>query len=89
VSAVGQRFATVVALDDGDGFGRVAPRFHEARDAQRCLVAERDVSLHVGELFLNELIVLKYFREQPSRQGLRRCQFAGIMNSSKNAALCP
>lgn len=50
-----QRLAAIVALDDGDHFRRHLMLVHQLADAQRCLKAERDFGLHVGELLLVKL----------------------------------
>ncbi|MNK98019.1 hypothetical protein D3C87_1183700 [compost metagenome] len=50
-----QRLAAIVALDDGDHFRRHFVLVHQAADAQRCLEAESDLGLHVGELLLVKL----------------------------------
>lgn len=50
-----QRLAAIVALDDGDHFRRHSVFVHQTADAQRCLKAEGDFGLHVGELLLVKL----------------------------------
>ncbi|OIQ68862.1 hypothetical protein GALL_495410 [mine drainage metagenome] len=50
-----ERFAAIVALDDGNHLRRHLAFVHQAPDAQGGLQAQRNVGLHVRKLFLNEL----------------------------------
>jgi len=63
-----KRFAAVVALDERDVFGRAAVFIEQAAGAQAGLQAERDFGLHVGEFFLDELVVRERAAELLARE---------------------
>src|SRR5579862_9788788 len=50
-----QRLAAIVTLDQGDHLRRPSSIVHKPAYAQRRLQSERDLRLHVCELFLHEL----------------------------------
>jgi hypothetical protein len=51
----GQRLAAIVALHQRDGLGHPGALIQQTAQLQRALKAQRDFSLHVGELLLNQL----------------------------------
>jgi hypothetical protein len=51
-----ERLAAIVALQDRDHLGAVAPHILEPSEPKAGLQAEGDLGLHVDELFLDQLI---------------------------------
>ena len=56
VAGNGERLAAIVALEQRDRRRRGAAFVHQPAEAQRGVQAKRDLRLHVGELFLDELV---------------------------------
>ena len=50
-----QRLAAVVAIDKADHLGRSRALVHPSTNAQSCLKTKRDLRVHVGKLFLEQL----------------------------------
>src|SRR5690349_19044563 len=51
-----ERLAAIVAFEDRDHLGGVAPFILETPEAQAGMEAESDLGLHVDELFLDQLV---------------------------------
>src|SRR6266571_677770 len=51
-----ERLAAIVSLQERDHLGHGAPLVLETAEAQTGMQAERDLGLHVDELFLDQLI---------------------------------
>ncbi len=51
-----QRLPTVIALDQRDHFRRGLALVHQTSHAQRGVQAQRDFSLHIGQLQLDQLV---------------------------------
>ena len=51
-----ERFADIIAFDDRHHFRRKAAFIHQPPDAQAGLITQRNLGLHIGQLFLIKLI---------------------------------
>src|SRR3546814_10899151 len=70
-----ERLATVVPLDEADRLGRECVRVEQTPRSEARVQAERDLGLHVGELFLDELR-LRSEEHTSELQSLMRISYA-------------
>ena len=87
-----QRLAARVALDHGDHFGRGLAFVHQAAHAQAGLQAESDFSLHVGEFFLDQLVLRQRTAELLTVHGVlagtQPAVFGRAQSAPGNAVTC-
>jgi hypothetical protein len=82
-----QRLATVVALDHRDHLRCSFALVFQSSDSHSCVQSKGDVSRHVGELELNQLVLGKWNTELYTVQSVLACNVHTLLSCAHHSPL--